>query len=104
MKTLIVAALAALTLVAVASPAQAQAGQYLSAGEAARVTGGALHREYTNIQVGSLSSRCPATRNPAFRRCIYIYYDHAGQCWSGAIGVRELAYRYVYRFLYDGRC
>jgi hypothetical protein len=104
MKKIIVAAFAALTLVAVVAPAQAQAGQYLSAGEAARVAGRALHREYTNIEVGSLRSRCPATVNPAFRRCVYMYYDHAGQCWAGAIGVRELGYRYVYRFLYDGRC
>jgi hypothetical protein len=104
MKKTIVAALAALTLFALATSAQAQVSQYLSAGEAARVAGSALHREYTNIQVGSLRSRCPATRNPAFRRCVYIYYDHAGQCWAGAIGVRELSYRYVYRFLYDRRC
>lgn len=104
MKKTIVAALAALTLLAVAASAQAQAGQYLSAGEAARVAGRALHREYSNIQVGSLRSRCPVTRDPAFRRCVYVYYDHAGQCWAGAIGVRELSYRYVYRFLYDGRC
>jgi hypothetical protein len=104
MKRIIVTALAALTLGVVAVPAQAQARQYLSAGEAASVAGRALHGEYDNIQVGSLRSRCPATRNPAFRRCVYIYYDHAGQCWAGAIGVRELAYRYAYRFLYDGRC
>jgi hypothetical protein len=104
MKRIIVVAVAALTLAAVAVPAHAQGGQYLSAGEAAKVAGRALHREYDNIQVGSLRSRCPATTNPAFRRCVYIYYDHAGQCWAGAIGVRELAYRYVYRFLYDGRC
>lgn len=104
MKKIIITALAALALAAAAAPAHAHAWQYLSAGEAARVAGGALHREYSNIQVGSLRSRCPATSNPAFRRCVYIYYDHAGQCWSGAIGVRELAYRYVYRFLYDGRC
>jgi hypothetical protein len=104
MKRIVVVALAALTLLAVTSQAQAKAGQYLSAGEAARVAGRALHREYDNIQVGSLRSRCPATRNPAFRRCVYVYYDHAGQCWAGAIGIRELAYRYVYRFLYDGHC
>lgn len=99
----LVIAVLALAVVMVA-PVGAQAAQYLSAGEAARVAGGALHREYSNIEVGSLRSRCPATRNPAFRRCIYIYRDHAGTCWQGAIGVRELASRYVYRFLYDGRC
>jgi len=104
MKRIIVVALAALTLVAVAVPAQAQAGQYLSAGEAASVAGRALHRKYDNIQVGSLRSRCPATRNPAFRRCVYVYYDRASQCWAGAIGIREHASRYVYRFLYDERC
>jgi hypothetical protein len=104
MTKIIATALAGLALVAVAAPAQAHAAQYLSAGEAARVAGRALHREYSNIQVGSLRSRCPATGNPAFRRCVYTYADHAGQCWAGAIGVRELAYRYVYRFLYDGRC
>ena len=104
MKKTIVAALAALTLAGVATSAQAQVGQYLSAGEAARVAGRALHREYTNLEVGSLRSRCPATSNAAFRRCLYVYRDHAGQCWAGAIGVRELATRYVYRFLYDGRC
>ena len=104
MKRIIVAALAALALVALAAPAHAQARQYLSAGEAARVVGAGLHREFDNIQVGSLRSRCPATRNPAFRRCVYTYYDHAGQCWTGAAAVRELSYRYVYRFLYDSRC
>jgi hypothetical protein len=104
MKRIIVAALAALTLVAVAAPAQAQATPYLSAGEAARVVGAAVHREYDNIQVGSLNAHCPATRNRSFRRCVYTYYDHAGQCWTGAAGVRELWNRYVYRFLYDARC
>jgi hypothetical protein len=104
MKKIVVTALAALALIAVAAPAQAHARQYLSGGEAANVVGAALHREYDNIQVGSLRSRCPATRNPAFRRCVYTYYDHAGQCWTGAAGVRELAHRYVYRFLYDSRC
>jgi hypothetical protein len=104
MRKIITTALVGLALIAVAAPAQAHATQYLSGGEAARVVGGALHREYDNIQVGSLRARCPATRNPAFRRCVYTYYDHAGQCWTGAAGVRELAYRYVYRFLYDGHC
>jgi hypothetical protein len=104
MKKFIITALAALALVAAAAPAQAHAWQYLSAGEAARVAGGALHGEYTNIQVGSLRSHCPATGNPAFRRCVYTYADRAGQCWRGAIGVRELPDRYRYRFLFDDRC
>ena len=104
MKKILVVALAALSVVALVAPAQAQAWQYLSAGEAARVTGSALHREYDNIQVGSLTSRCPARRNPAFRRCAYTYYDLAGQRWCGVSAVRELHSRYVYRILYDNRC
>ena len=104
MKKILVTAVAGLTLVALGAPAQAQAWQYLSGGEAARVTGRALHREYDNVQRGSLRARCPARRNPAFRRCAYTYYDLAGQRWCGISAVRELRSRYVYRILYDRRC
>lgn len=83
----------------------AAAYQNLSAGEAARLAGRALHREYPGVIArGSLNASCPATRDPAFRRCSYTYRSINSRLWCGAIGVRELAVRYVYRFLYDTRC
>ena len=87
-----------------AVPAVASARPYLSAGEAARVTGRALHTKWDNLEQGSLNARCPATRERNLRRCSYTYFDHAGRCYWGDIGIRELRTRYVYRFLYDARC
>jgi len=89
---------------ALAAPAAAEAMPYLSAGEAARATGRALHAEYTNIARGSLDAVCPRTARPNFRRCYYTYYDLADQCWEGATAIRENFRSYSYRILWDGRC
>jgi hypothetical protein len=102
MKKLIL--LATLLSALLVPPAAAQAVPYLSAGEAARVTGGALHREYTNVMRGSLDARCPATRRPNVRVCSYSYLDLAGTCWWGDTKVWETRTHYYWRILFDDKC
>jgi hypothetical protein len=75
----------------------------LTAGEAARMVGWALHQEFTNLQRGSLTSRCRRVRRNV-RFCQYTYFDQAGNCWWGDMWVRETRTRYLYRITYDARC
>jgi hypothetical protein len=99
-------ALALLAAAVLAAPGTAEAGYYyLGAGEAARIAGKTLHREYNNVAQGSLNADCPATGNRSFRRCFYTYYDDADKCWGGSMGVRQTgADNYRYRITYDELC
>jgi hypothetical protein len=85
-------------------PAIAEAAPYLSNGEACRVSGRAIHREYTNVVPGS--GRCYVQRHPRRRNIVMTgthYRDRSGQRWYTSIMVRETWDSYYTRILSDTR-
>jgi len=89
-------------LVGLAVPTPAYAVPYLGYGEAARQIGKSLHREYDNIEAGSLETSCwRLAKNRV--RCNFEYGDQAGNWYCGRGTVRETRRSY-YTSWRDWRC
>jgi hypothetical protein len=88
-----------------AAPAAAQAGPYLSAGEAARTAGRIIHSEW-KVVPGTGHFNCPRVPGRIDYRVCYTSYRAVGAgCWWTDIAIRKLwSGDYRYRVLYDVRC
>jgi hypothetical protein len=101
------AVVAAVASVLWAVPAEAHYNgrtPHLTAGEACRIAGKAVHREYTNVVPGSGS--CFTQRRPGHhdQRLVDFYYeDRAGSLWLTTLSVRETWTQYRWRILNDSR-
>jgi hypothetical protein len=103
MKKCVAAGCAALALT-VAVPAVAQAAPYLGNGEACRVAGSAIHKEWTGIVPGS--GRCGIQRHPTRSNIVMVsmrYATYRAGRWITTLSIRETRDHYYWRFLDDQR-
>jgi hypothetical protein len=84
----------AMLLALLVFPGVAEAREWLTGGEASRVIGRELHREYTNLWPGTLTTQC-ARQQAHIVVCNFVYGDRAGNPYCGRGRVREYRYRYL---------